>query len=126
MVPRRNRATIATPVPLPNETHPMLESRHGQCGSNPVASCAERATLSALEFQISDLDLKQRLQQASSWLDDVENIFLRSAMRERRTPEALSRWLSYAAVPLQFAKQHRREIQKIVSTYGTKAKAVGA
>ena len=87
---------------------------------------AERAALSALEVQISDLDLKERLKQASLWLDDVQNIFLRSAMQERRTLEALSRWLSYAEFPLQLAIERRREIQEIISTYGTNAKAVGA
>jgi hypothetical protein len=87
---------------------------------------AERVALSALEVQISDLDLKQRLQQASFWLDDVQNVFLRSAMQERRTPEALSRWLSYAEFALQLAIERRREIQEIISTYGTNAKAVGA
>jgi hypothetical protein len=87
---------------------------------------AERAALSALEVQISDLDLKERLKQASLWLDDVQNIFMRSAMQERRTPEALSRWLSYAAFALQLAIERRREIQEIVSKYGSNAKTVGA
>jgi hypothetical protein len=56
----------------------------------------------------------------------VQNVFLRSAMQERRTPEALSRWLSYAEFALQLAIERRREIQEIISTYGTNAKAVGA
>ena len=86
---------------------------------------AERAQVAALDGQLSDSGLKKQLQQATSWLDDVENIFLLSARQEKRTPEALGRWLSYAVVPLDWAIQRRKQLQRNVANYGHNAQTIG-
>jgi hypothetical protein len=86
---------------------------------------SERALVTALHASLSDAVLKEQLHLASLWLDDVENVFLRSARNEHRSPDALTRWLSYAAFPLQMAQQKRKEIEGIVGKYGTNAQSVG-
>jgi hypothetical protein len=83
---------------------------------------AQRAIVSALDAKITDSALKLHLQQAAHWLHDVENVFLRSAREEKRTPEALTRWLSYAAeAPLQWAMNRRKHVEDIVAKYGPNA-----
>jgi hypothetical protein len=86
---------------------------------------AERTVIAALDGQLSDSGLKQQLQQVEHWLDDVESIFLRSAMREPRTPDALSRWLAYAMFALQMAIEKRKNVQEIVAKYGPNAQSIG-
>jgi|SRR5580692_6237719 hypothetical protein len=81
--------------------------------------------VTALDTRLSDAGLKQQLRLASLWLDDVENVFLRSARTEQRSPDALARWLSYTAFPLQMAQQKRKEIEAIVEKFGTNAQSVG-
>jgi hypothetical protein len=85
---------------------------------------AERGLVSTLAGQISDSGLKQQLQQASDWLDEVEDVFLQSAVQEPRSPDALSRWLSHAELPLQWAVQRRKKMQEIVATYGSNAQSM--
>jgi hypothetical protein len=87
---------------------------------------ATRVDVSALDAQLSDEGLKQRLKQASFWLDDVEKVFLRSARQEKRTPDELSRWLSYAAFVVEWAAQREKEIHEIIWKYGPDAMSVGA
>jgi hypothetical protein len=70
---------------------------------------SERLAITTLGARISDLRLKEQLQQASFWLDDVE-MFLRCAQTQPRTPEALRRWLAYAEMPLQLAEERRKKI----------------
>jgi hypothetical protein len=86
---------------------------------------SERALVTALDAKLSDAGLREQLRLASLWLDDVENVFLRSARHEQRTPDTLARWLSYAAFPLQMAQQKRKEIEAIVGKYGTNARSIG-
>lgn len=74
---------------------------------------AARVDVSALDAQLSDAGLKQRLKQASFWLDDVENVFLRSARQEKRTP-------------VEWAAQRAKEIHEIIWKCGPDAKSVGA
>jgi hypothetical protein len=87
---------------------------------------AIRVDVSSLDAQLSDAGLKQHLKQASFWLDDVEKVFLRSARQEKRTPDELSRWLSYAAVAVEWAAQREKEIHEIIWKCGPDAKSVGA
>jgi hypothetical protein len=86
---------------------------------------SERALVTALDAKLSDAGLKQQLRLASLWLDDVENVFLQSARHEQRTPDALTRWLSYAVFPLQMAQQKRKELEAIVAKYGANAQTIG-
>jgi hypothetical protein len=85
----------------------------------------ERTQLSALEGQIKDTHLRRILYEAVHWLDDVENIFLQSARHENRTPEELTRWLSYAEQPLGWAIARRKELQEIVAKYGPDVQTQG-
>jgi hypothetical protein len=55
---------------------------------------AERKLVSDLDAKIKHDSIKQLLKRASDSLDDVENIFLRRAEQEGRTPDALRRWLT--------------------------------
>jgi hypothetical protein len=86
---------------------------------------AERAHLSVLDAQIKDANLRRNLQEATPWLDDVENVFLRSARQQERTPEASARWLSYAEQPLGWAIARRKELQEIVAKYRPNAQTIG-
>jgi hypothetical protein len=86
---------------------------------------AERAHLSALDAQIKDQYLRRNLEEATHWLDDVENVFLRSARQQERTPDAFTRWLSYAEQPLAWAIARRKELEEIVAKYGPNAQTIG-
>jgi len=85
---------------------------------------AERVLISTLAVQISDSGLRQQLHQALHWLDTVEDVFLESAVQKPRTPDALSRWLFHANLPLQWAAHRRKKIQGIVATYGPNAQSM--
>lgn len=84
----------------------------------------ERAAVAALHAKVSD-SLKDYLQQATFWLDDVEGLFLGSARKERRTPDQLQRWLSYATAPLEWAIRRRKHVEEILAKHGPKVELVG-
>jgi hypothetical protein len=86
---------------------------------------SERAAVAALDARISDAGVKQRVRQASFWLDDVEHLFLQSARHETRTPEAFARWLSYAEIPLQWAMERRKQIEELIAKNGPNAVTIG-
>lgn len=86
----------------------------------------ERAAVSKLDDQVGDTYLKQLLRRSSHLVDDVENIFLRSARQEPRTPEALSSWLAHAEAVLHLAEQQRKLVESVVATYGPNAKSTAS
>jgi len=86
---------------------------------------AEREIISALDAEITDCGLQQHLRQAKLWVDDVESTFLRGARQESRTPDQLDRWLSYAEMPLEWATQRRKDVQRILAERGPNAVTVG-
>jgi hypothetical protein len=76
---------------------------------------AERVVISELHAQISDSELKHDLRRAIYCLDNIEDVFLRSARQDKRTPGALARWLSYAEFQLKMSAGRRAEVQGIVA-----------
>ncbi len=85
---------------------------------------AERALISDLDGQLTDNYLKQLLQRASYTLDDVENVFLGSALQEPRTPAAESTWLGYTEFVLEMiAVPQRKVVQDIVAKFGPNAQS---
>jgi len=86
---------------------------------------AERADRFVLDAQIKDATLRRNLQEATPWLDDEENVFLRSARQQERTPDTFARWLSYAEQHFGWAIARRQELQEIVAKYGPNAQTIG-
>jgi hypothetical protein len=78
----------------------------------------ERELVSELNANLKHDSIRTLLKRASNSLDDVENIFLRSAEEERRTPDALRRWLSTTDLIFGIAAQHRKVVEKALATFG--------
>jgi|SRR5215471_8738490 len=85
---------------------------------------AERQLVSALEAKLKHDSIKQLLKRASNSLDDIENFFLRSAEQERRSPEALRKWLSNTDLVFHIAAQQRKVVEDALATYGPDVEAV--
>jgi hypothetical protein len=79
---------------------------------------AERELVSELNAKIKHDSIKTLLKRASDSLDDVENFFLRSAEQERRTPDALRKWLSNTDLIFGIAAQHRTVVENALATFG--------
>jgi hypothetical protein len=84
----------------------------------------ERKLVSELDAKIKHDSIRPLLKRASDSLDDVENIFLRSAEQERRTAEALRKWLSNTDLIFHIAAQHRKVVEDALATYGLEAVAI--
>jgi hypothetical protein len=84
----------------------------------------ERKLISDLDAKIKHDSIKQLLKRPSDSLDDVENVFLRSAERDRRTPEALQKWLSNTDLVFQIVAQQRKVVEAALATYGPDVVAV--
>jgi hypothetical protein len=84
----------------------------------------ERKIVSELNATMKNDSMKQLLKRASTSLDDIENIFLRSAEKERRTPEALKKWLSYTDLVFEIAAQQRKVVEKALESFGPDAVAI--
>jgi uncharacterized protein YeeX (DUF496 family) len=85
---------------------------------------AERKLVSDLDPKIKHDSIRQLLRRASSSLDDVDNIFLRSAEQERRTPDALRRWLGNTYLIFHIAAQQRRVVKGALAMYGPDVMAI--
>jgi hypothetical protein len=84
---------------------------------------AERPLVAALANQVTDAYLKQILQLASHWLDDVENLLLPSAVKAFPAHYA-SAWLDMAEFNVKDAARRRQFVQDIVAKYGADAQSV--
>ncbi len=85
---------------------------------------AERKIVSELNATMKNDSIKLLLKRASDSLDDVENIFLLSAEKERRTPEALRMWLSATDLIFEIAARQRKVVEKALATFGPDAVAI--
>jgi hypothetical protein len=94
------------------DTASHLDSRIEEIQSSVLA---ERVVISELHEQISDSELRHDLRRAMYCLENIEDVFLSSAMRDKRTPGALARWLSYAEFQLKMSAGRRAEVQGIVA-----------
>lgn len=81
----------------------------------------ERLLISELEAKIKNPSLKSLLRGPSFTLDDLENLFIASALRETRTKDALTVWLDHAEFFLSLAKQERKAVEEMTATYGPDA-----
>jgi hypothetical protein len=87
--------------------------------------CQERAALSTLRSQLSDL--KDLLTPCSDLLDDVDHFFLDpKTLAEPRFPRDLERWLDQAVFVLQRAIQQREYVEEFVRKYGPNARVISA
>ena len=84
----------------------------------------ERELVSELNAKVKHDSIRTLLKRASNSLDDVENIFLRSAEQERRTPDALRKWLSTTDLIFAIAAQHRKVVEKALATFGPDVVAI--
>ncbi len=90
---------------------------------------AGKASISDLNAQITDNYVKQLLQQASNWFDDVEVHFLGNLQHERIPPRTLaeeSRWLDYAEFFLErVAVPQLKAVQDMVAKFGPNIQSIG-
>lgn len=90
---------------------------------------AGKASISDLNTQITDNYVKQLLQQASNWFDDVEVHFLGNLRHERIPPRTLaeeSRWLDEAEFFLErVAVSQLRAVQDMVAKFGANIQSIG-
>jgi len=100
-----------------NEAQELIEQKQ-------VLLRAERKLVADLESRLKNDSMKQLLKRAANSLDDIEQIFLRSAEQERRTSDALRKWLGFTDVIFHIAAQQRRVVEDAVSAYGSDVVAV--
>ncbi|MGO4569339.1 hypothetical protein AB4Z52_30910 [Rhizobium sp. 2YAF20] len=68
--------------------------------------------------------LKTQLREASSKLDNVEQLFLDpKILAEDRNPGQWTRWLNAANKVFALAVSHRERVEKLQNTYGPDAKS---
>jgi hypothetical protein len=84
----------------------------------------ERELVAKLDVTLKHESMKQLLKRAYNSLDDVENIFLRSAERERRGPVALQLWLRNTDLIFQIAAQQRKVVEDALATFGPDTVAI--
>jgi len=84
---------------------------------------AERAEISKLSHKLSDAELKQLLDRATSWLDDVEGFLLPQAAKALPAHELM--WLSHAEATLTLAIQRRKFVRQLAATHSPDQSTVG-
>jgi hypothetical protein len=90
---------------------------------------AGRASISDLGAQITDNYVKQMLQRASNWFDDVDVYFLGNIRDERtpgRTVAEESMWLDHAEFVLErIAFPQLKAVQDMVAKFGPNIQSIG-
>ncbi len=90
---------------------------------------AGKASISDLNAQITDNYVKQLLQHASNWFDDVEVHFLKNLQHDRKPPRTLaeeSRWLDHAEFFLErVAVSQLKAVQDMVARFGPNIQSIG-
>jgi hypothetical protein len=90
---------------------------------------AGKASISDLNAQITDSYVKEMLQRASNWFDDVEVHFLRSIQHERtplRTLAEESIWLDHAEFILErIAVPQLKAVRDMVAEFGPNIQSIG-
>jgi hypothetical protein len=84
---------------------------------------AERAEISMLRHKLSDAELKQLLDRATSWLDDVEGFLIPHAVKALPAHELM--WLSHAEATLLMAIQRRKFVRQLVATHTPDQSTIG-
>ena len=90
---------------------------------------AGKASISDLNAQVTDNYVKQLLQQASNWFDDVEVQFLRNLQHDPIPPRTVAEesiWLDHAEFFLErVAVPHLKAVQDMAVKFGPKIRSIG-
>ena len=85
---------------------------------------AERTELSKLARSLSDHELRNLLERATSWLDDVEGSLIPHASKSLPAHEAM--WINHAEATLLMAIERKKFIKQLVASHRPDASTSGA
>jgi hypothetical protein len=79
----------------------------------------KRAMLRQLNDKVKDPYARGLIKGASQRVSGIESMFLRSALTEKRTTDALSRWLDYTEAVLRLTEKECEKVQGVVAKFGS-------